>query len=244
MYKKPPILALLASLTLSGAAHAALLDRGGGLIYDTDLDVTWLQDTNYAKTSGYDVDGQMTWEEATTWAANLVFHDSVRNVDYSDWRMPFLPYDNDSICSSSAYSGGICGYNVDPTTGGEMAHLFFAELGNKSKYTSTGGLQADSGLVNTGSFINFQRSGYWFAGANMTFGPMAADIQPWLFEAWSGRQLVAKTSYVMFGHKYENYQYALAVRSGDVAAVPEADTWAMLLAGLGLIGAVTRRRRE
>ena len=29
----------------------------------------------------------------------------------------------------------------------------------------------------------------------------------------------------------------------NVAVVPEADTWAMLLAGLGLVGAVTRRRR-
>lgn len=29
----------------------------------------------------------------------------------------------------------------------------------------------------------------------------------------------------------------------SVQAVPEADTWAMLLAGLGLVGAVTRRRR-
>ena len=25
-------------------ANSALIDRGGGLIYDTDLDITWLQD--------------------------------------------------------------------------------------------------------------------------------------------------------------------------------------------------------
>jgi MYXO-CTERM domain-containing protein len=37
----------------------------------------------------------------------------------------------------------------------------------------------------------------------------------------------------------------LSVRmvSEEVAAVPEADTWAMLLGGLGMIGAVARRRR-
>jgi len=27
-----------------GISNATLIDRGGGLIYDTDLDITWLQD--------------------------------------------------------------------------------------------------------------------------------------------------------------------------------------------------------
>ncbi len=49
-------------------AGAALIDRGsfadgfGGfmnLIYDDDLNITWLGDANFAKTSGFDVDGQM-----------------------------------------------------------------------------------------------------------------------------------------------------------------------------------------
>ena len=44
------------------------------------------------------------------------------------------------------------------------------------------------------------------------------------------------------GYKGSGF-YALAVSPGDVAAVPEADTWAMLLAGLGLVGVATRRRR-
>ena len=53
-------LILLAGISLSGAAQAALFDRGGGLIYDDVLNVTWLQDANYAKTSGYDADGDMS----------------------------------------------------------------------------------------------------------------------------------------------------------------------------------------
>ena len=39
-----------------------------------------------------------------------------------------------------------------------------------------------------------------------------------------------------------NEFYALAVRPGDVAAVPEAETYALMLAGLGLIGWRARRR--
>jgi hypothetical protein len=38
-----------------------------------------------------------------------------------------------------------------------------------------------------------------------------------------------------FAPKYITYG-AWAVSAGDIAAVPEADTWAMLLAGLGLVG--------
>lgn len=57
---------LLAGLLSRGAAQAALHGRGGGLLYDDVLDVTWLQDANYAKTSGYDADGWMTWSAAKT----------------------------------------------------------------------------------------------------------------------------------------------------------------------------------
>ena len=35
-------------LLFGSTASATLIDRGGGLIYDTDLDITWLQDANYA----------------------------------------------------------------------------------------------------------------------------------------------------------------------------------------------------
>lgn len=56
-------LVICALITASGSAQASLIDRGGGLIYDSNLNVTWLQDANYAKTSGYHVSGAMTWSE-------------------------------------------------------------------------------------------------------------------------------------------------------------------------------------
>ena len=54
------IMAIL-SFGIVGMVNAALIDRGGGLIYDDVLDITWLQDANYAQTSGYDADGFMNW---------------------------------------------------------------------------------------------------------------------------------------------------------------------------------------
>ena len=62
-----------AGFMISGASQAALHDRGGGLLYDDVLKVTWLQDANYAKTSGYDADGLMTWSEADAWAKSLSY---------------------------------------------------------------------------------------------------------------------------------------------------------------------------
>lgn len=59
-----------------------LFDRGGGLIYDKDLNITWLKDANYAKTSVYDADGLMNVYVAAGWASGLVYG------GYDDWRLP------------------------------------------------------------------------------------------------------------------------------------------------------------
>ena len=222
-----PALALLAGLSLSGASQAALVDRGGGLIYDSDLKVTWLADANYAKTSRYDADGLMTWSAATTWAANLVYG------GYTDWRLPTTT-DTGAPGCDYANSGTDCGYN---STGSEMAHLYFTELGNQSYYTPTGavsgayasGTNPYSTLDNVGPFINFQSYYYW---SGTEYAPNTANA--WLFRTTNGFQDYNGKTVSL---------YALAVRPGDVAAVPEADAWAMLLAGLGLVGAATRRRR-
>jgi hypothetical protein len=36
-------------VALSGAAQADLVDRGGGMIYDTTRNITWLADLNYTR---------------------------------------------------------------------------------------------------------------------------------------------------------------------------------------------------
>ena len=85
-------------VALSGSSQAALIDRGSGLIFDTVLNVTWLQDTNYARTSGYQVpgraaddlivNGMMDWRESMAWADSLIFYDATRGVSWSDWHLP------------------------------------------------------------------------------------------------------------------------------------------------------------
>ena len=61
MFSRKKEIFLIAALQLGlvSTVNAELFDRGNGLIYDDVLDVTWLQDAQYAKISGYDADGMM-----------------------------------------------------------------------------------------------------------------------------------------------------------------------------------------
>jgi hypothetical protein len=229
----------------SGAAQAALVDRGGGLIYDTDLNVTWLQDANYAHTSGYTTAlygsggvGAMTWNQATNWAANLSYYDSVRNVTYDDWRLPTVT-DTGAPGCDYAYSGTDCGFNVN-TTASEMAHLFYDELGNTGFYDATGTPHYGNRLVNMGPFTNFPAA-----------TPGSFSVYEWSLLYWSGSETAPGANgawYFNFGGGSQSQLggniglYALAVRPGDVATVPvPAAAWLFGSGLLGLVGVFRRR---
>ena len=216
-------LAMVAGLTLSATAQAALYDRGGGLIYDDDRNITWLADANYAKTSGYDADGAMDWVTAKTWAANLSYFDAVRGVTYTDWRLPNL-VQPDLSCGSQ--SGGDS-YG-DFCSGSEMGHLFYQELSGISRLSIIYSGDADLSL-----FQNIQAPGY--AGGIFWTESEYSSTYAWYFSMAEGIQ-----------NRTNNTRefYAWAVRPGDVAAVPEADTWALMLAGLGLVGLAVKRRQR
>jgi hypothetical protein len=128
--------------------------------------------------------------------------------------------------------GTNCGYNVNASSS-EMAHLFFSTLGNRSALDAGGLPQAGSGLTNTATFQNLQSYDYWLGTVDVT-NPNGA----WYFYTTYGYQ--ARGGKDLFS------LYAMAVHSGDVGSpvtpVPEPETYAMLLAGLGLVAAVARRR--
>lgn len=244
-----PLAALTLGLILVLPAQAALHDRGSGLIYDDVLNLTWLQDANYAKTSGYDADGAMTWTTATTWAANLVYHDSVRNVDYSDWRLPTM-IDTGTPGCNGAYSGTDCGYNVQTVDGGtvysEMAHMYYNNLGLKGHDSPTGAYQPDFGIFGNSTYNGINQNSY---GQNDV--GLIDNLQAYVY--WSGLEYAPNTNYAWRFFMGDGSQIAYgkigelsawAVRSGDVAAapVPEAESYALLALGMGLTGWLARRR--
>ena len=219
--------ALLAASLLSGAAHAALYDRGGGLIYDDVLNITWLQDANQAKTSGYDTDGRMNWADAKAWVDGLTYG------GFSDWRLPTLgPVNgtNFQYFSSSDYWSGNrdMSYNIT-SPNSELAYNFYVNLQNRGYLNKLGNTEGGYGLTNSGPFINVQNDWYWFG--------LEAYPNP-----RSGWEFAVVDGYQGWGLK-ETTEFAWAVRDGDVAAIPEPETYAMLLAGLGLVGEAVRRRR-
>lgn len=93
LFHRLALAAALGAATIS--AQAALINRGGGMIYDDVQDITWLADWNYALTSGYAAanaieddsntiraNGRVGWDAANNWAASLVYG------GFDDWRLP------------------------------------------------------------------------------------------------------------------------------------------------------------
>jgi hypothetical protein len=255
--KSNSLLAVLVGLTLnlglSGSAHAELQGRNMDAnaltfeaYYDTDLDITWLADANYGAGSVYDngsstTDGRMDWWDATDWVADLSFTNPLTNQTYDNWRLPTVnPVNGSNFNYDARYDGSSdVGFNVSEqgtafagSTSSEMAHLYYNTLNNKAfcaVVTLCFGPQPGWGLLNTSPFINLQAGVYWSATEH---APNTNGA--WLFLFNDGTQGARG--------KVDEF-YALAVSPGDIAAVPETDTWTMLLAGLGLVGAAVSRRR-
>lgn len=135
-------------------AHASLIDRGGGLIYDDALNITWLKDANYAKTSGYDADGLMNWSEATFWATRVLNYGG-----YRDWRLP--------TADENCY-GFWC---ASPSS--EMGYLFYFHLGVPAGHNILTSSSPDLAL-----FSNVQPSIYWTGTAYV----QSPNVLAWSFD--------------------------------------------------------------
>lgn len=190
------------------------------LIYDSALNVTWLDYTYLTRTS--------TWQNAANWAANLIVNYNGRN--FTGWTLPSTT-DGSAVFS---YNGtGNAGYNIK-NIGTEMSYLYTVELGNKGYYNTAGSPQQGYGLQNTGPFVNLLDTTYWYSTA---YSANSADS--WYFDFSSGLQYD--------GRKSAN-EGALAVYSGNIAAVtpvPIPGTLGLLclgLTGLAASGKIFRQR--
>lgn len=154
-------LGLMAGLLMAGTSQAILIDRGGGLIYDDVLNVTWTQ------TAG---DGVLrNWADANTWAADLDFG------GFSDWRLPNMDVDGNGAVE-------VCATNVD-CRDNEYGHMFYQNLNGALFDNKTGNQLGDGGV--TLNNINDIRSFYW-SGTEVALNAAGA----WVFVFGDGDQVM------------------------------------------------------
>lgn len=232
------LLALAAAAT-APQVQAALVDRGGGMLYDTVLDITWLADANFARTSGYDADGRMTLAQARQWVDKLEFG------GFSDWRLPSVSRVGTEGSNGFSYDGSTdIAYNITSTRS-ELSYMYYVNLGLAGEFNPDGTPRDDWGVFGNGTLNGVDGNSY----GERDVGPVR-NLNAFIY--WSGSTLVPNTISATFTlHTSTGVQsingpngqnHAWAVRSGDVLHVPEPAT--ALLAALGLGGTTLLRRRR
>lgn len=220
----------------AASAHAALEGRDlngtpatAEAWYDTVLDVTWLADANFIQTSGADADGLADLGASQAWAQSLVIG------GHADWRLPKVEPINgvgwNVNLAQPAYDGSReYGYNITDT-GHELAYMFHVNLGNQGAYDLGGAptsCHPNLCFVDTGPFVNVVPQGF------MT-QTIYNGLAPFIFSSSSGLSTLGNVQ-----------ARAWVLHDGDIgvpiAAVPEPGTWALWLAGLGLLARSARRR--
>lgn len=221
----------------NGTAQALMTTIGTATYNGSDYKLIWEDSNNGNSLVWLDythrdyTPGGGTWNNQMAWAAGLdgaltINLGSGYSITWDDasWRLPATldgPY-------SVGYDGTTtAGFNI---TSSEMGYLYYKELGNIGRYNTSGELQSNFSLQNTGDFNNLFATWYW-SGTDNANGPDA-----WNYSMYYGWQTKNSKSTRIDG--------ALAVRSGQVSAVPVPGTLLLFGTGLAGIGGSRFRRKK
>lgn len=216
------------SLGLIPTANAALEPRlNGQAYYDTDLDITWLANSDSSAGGTLYVG-----------AGYYIYNSIIEGI--SGWRLPNADVNGDGFIVD-CFGGGVANCSDN-----EMGYLFWEE-----------GITS----ATPGVFKNIQGSDYAASPVEVVYYVDDSDE----------RVGVVVDSVALYNGTFDGYKISeesggaafdfgsgrnsgmglfngpaigWAVHSGDVAQIPEPETYAMLLAGLGLIGFIAGRRKE
>lgn len=214
---------MLITIVAVAPAGATLIDRGNGLIYDDDLNITWLQNANLAATNQFGLTqsvgivpgvgeigstGRMSWYTANNWITGM---NAANHKGFNNWRLPITTQPDPSCANQLnglSYGTGC--------TGSELGHLYNVE-----------GIT----WVVPDPFDQVQYSIYWSGKKSE-----ADNDGAWVLYFTAGSQGLYSLS---------GQWFPWAVRSGDVnvhGTVPEPGT--IFLLGTGLAGLVVWRRKK
>lgn len=148
---------------------------------------------------------------------SMTFHTAQNWITAMD-ASKYLGYSDWRLPSSNFCAGYNC------TGWSQMGNLFYNGLGQAAYQSITTTHNANYRLFN-----NVQSDFYW---SGTEYAP---NLYAWSFETNGGTQ---------FAMSLNNDMFALAVRPGQVAAVPEPSEYALMAAGLGLMGFMVRRKKS
>jgi len=205
--------AMFLILFISWSAKAALTTIGTASYMGGDYDLIYEDDSIYGGLVWLDfTESSNTWQNQVDWAAGLCFTEMEINL---------IPGYTTTIDWSTGWRLPSAGDNPQAgydQTISEIGHLYYDSLGK-----SAGGPLGD-----TSPFENLVGGEYWLGTEWSTNHDFA-----WQFLLSTGRQ------YPLDKDEYNNY--ALAVRPGQVSAIPIPG--AVWFLGSGLIGIVGIRRK-
>jgi hypothetical protein len=229
---------LLAGAACLCTSQAGLINQGNGLIYDTVLDITWLQDANLAATntfgvSGINADGTMDWLTAQQYVAAM---NAAKYLGFSNWRLPkSLPVDGISYDTTLSWDGSTdFGWNI-VSPNAELQYMHNVNLKNPN-FTGTNGVSPQPGWTNipnmsfidaaTGqpdSFINYEPHFGSTVDTSRPASYWSGSVAPttdtaWVLRTANGSQsFVSKTCITSAGQC--GYMYVWPVHDGSSVRV-------------------------
>ncbi|MFH1987681.1 MAG: PEP-CTERM sorting domain-containing protein [Pseudomonadota bacterium] len=199
------LLAVMSITALSAVnpASATLVDNGGGLIYDTDLNVTWLNLTGSAPGYPYG----MSWDQAINWTSNI------NAGTVSGWRLPLGVYSSHGATN-------------------EIQHLVITELGN-SVYGSLLNKGPLSALIQGGRYwlgaeVSWDKAWTFDLASNLEKGDMYKSWEAYALAVHDGNigptgvisSVPEPSSFLLFASGLLTFTLAIPRRSVSRTALP------------------------